>query len=796
MSKHFKRLLLSFAVLAACCLPAAGMAASLSAPFGALATIDISGLRTFLDTLPPDEKDEQIRDWALYGLRSVLGLTSTDEMPVRHPALKASLPGEVSPGRVFQMTSKEWGFVVAPELISNKPMLGRLMDGKYASCNCLPKTVSLFTYSADTSSAAISIAFAGSVDAKDLFTPEYGYHSETVSTPADLRKFAAAVDDVVSFQWQSGSVLIGGRKYAKDARRPLTVEEIAALYQAYNAPAAVSAAGKSKAPPQPSETTVGFSLDPKMNYEAFGEDIRGIELLPSVAKHAADPSFSALLSRHRSDFIAIGEHLKNKHDIRPFLALRSRYEEAHGAAEARLRDALKHIQDRNSYLATRYNGKLQGTSLGMILFYTDLIAKLWSLDYGGMAPTSVRGFRRMLEIKIPKLYWDELLRLPKTRLWFGLRKEGFELYGNKILLQPVATRVYAASSDPAHPGRESRPNYQSSEFMGWWDTHYEAMAAAEPYYHTLDQIQKWSCIFLVLKEKKSHALDFLLNVRVRSDLDFEAWNKSETKTVKIGIPFLERGKHGCTTECLPLLGSRSYPFMDGYYMLSGGVTLASRKDILAKIGDHDARGNETHALSPEEHPAGAGALPGGGSAPRRASGHRAPADAFTPPAQGMSPEKRTSGAVSEPARRAGRGPAPVEDRARRAADRKYGTFSAEIRQGAVRLGWTKGSSLAPHELVASLAALQEADKKGGKGEEIFSGIAEVRSVVRVKKWNLYVVKTAASGDEWIYLAVNPVKADEYPARAAAAFLEADIFGAKLIDDGSARKLAVGNPVVR
>src|SRR5574340_885791 len=93
------------------------------------------------------------------------------------PALKDALPGEVSPGRVFSITSKEWGAVIAPELIRNKPLLGRLIDGQYASCNCLPEIVSLFTYSADTSPATISIAFAGSVTAKELFTPEYGYHS-------------------------------------------------------------------------------------------------------------------------------------------------------------------------------------------------------------------------------------------------------------------------------------------------------------------------------------------------------------------------------------------------------------------------------------------------------------------------------------------------------------------------------------------------------------------------------------------------------------------------------------------
>ena len=98
----------------------------------------------FYDTLPPDEKDEQLRDWACYALRSSLDLTSDGEMPVRHPALRDTLPGEVSPGRVFSLSTAEWGVVAAPDILRNKPLLGGLIDRKYATCNCLPEKVYLF----------------------------------------------------------------------------------------------------------------------------------------------------------------------------------------------------------------------------------------------------------------------------------------------------------------------------------------------------------------------------------------------------------------------------------------------------------------------------------------------------------------------------------------------------------------------------------------------------------------------------------------------------------------------------
>lgn len=780
------RFFLSLAILAACFLPATGMSAPLSAFFGAPTIIDIASLKPFLDTLPPDEKAEQLRDWALYGVRGILALTSTGEMPIRHPALKNTLPGEVSPGRVFPINSSEWGVIVAPEQMGDKPLLGGIIDKKYAASNHLPETISLFTYANDPSLATITIAFAGSIKSKDLFTPEYGYHSATVSTLAEFNNFAANIDDVVSFQWRAGSVIIGGRKYAKDARRALTVEDIAGLYQAFNAPVT----------PPATEVDIGFSLDHRLNHSAFGEDLKEIEKVPGVEIASADPAFAALLSRHHSDFVSIGDRLKKQHDIRPFKALQRRYQEAQMPAEARLRSLLRFIEERNSYQAARYDGKLQGTSVAMILFYTDLLAKLWLLDHDGIAPSSVVGFRNMREIKVPKLYWDDYLRLPATRLWFGLREEGFEFYGNKILFQPVVTRVYAASFDPLFPGQESKPNYQNREFLGWWDTHFEAMADADPYYHKLDQIQKWSCIFMVLQEYNSHLLDFLMGVSVRHNIDFENWNKREVRDSKIRIPFLDKRQYGSATECLPLLSSNTFPLMGRTYMINGGVSLASRKNILAKMRQHDAQQNSPRSLLSENHLVGAGSATQTGKLPPRYSVPKTKANADQL-AQGFSPRKRPESAATQPTKPPGHGPTPVVDAEPRIApNRDYGTFSTEKTPGALKLTWTKGPALAPHELVSSLVSWQEANKDGLEGEGIFGTVANIQSVVRVKERNIYLVRTAVSKDEWIYLAVNPEKTAEYPAKGAADFREADIFCAKLISAENARKLSTGKPVVR
>ena len=53
--------------------------------------------------------------------------------------------------------------------------------------------------------------------------------------------------------------------------------------------------------------------------------------------------------------------------------------------------------------------------------------------------------------------------------------------------------------------------------------------------------------------------------------------------VKTDIPFEDRTRHNKKTECLELLASRDYPLMGQRFFLYGGVSLASRKDIIGKL---------------------------------------------------------------------------------------------------------------------------------------------------------------------------------------------------------------------
>ncbi|MBL0225504.1 MAG: hypothetical protein IPQ16_08020 [Geobacteraceae bacterium] len=542
------------------------------------------------------------------------------------------------------------------------------------------------------------------------------------------------------------------------------------------------------------EVDISFSLDPARNIVALADDISTLSREMSIAWQRHATANSTGISSLSAELAAVARDLKRQNDMAPFLSLMRRYANSSSPIAEGISSALHRIELRNTYQKANYKGDLQGTQTGMILFYTDLLAKLWALDYKGSAPKNlIKGFRSIQETTVPKLYWDDFVRLSQTRLWFALRQDGFDVYGDKVLFQPIATRVYSASSDPLYPGKESLANYQSREFLGWWDRHFDAVADYEPYYHKLNQVQKWSCIFMLLREKKSQHLDYLLTVPIVRTIDFEAWLKDNEKLKStMDIQFLDRRKFGHTAECLPLLSSDSYRIMGRDFVVRGGVSLASRKDILKKLHEHAGDSFAASNIPLKEH------VP----SPADKSGAQRPLMADRPPVaapdhknrMGRQQKAQSSGQI-EPENLSSPGHSLNDSLKRGMSAGDYGTFSADKQQGAIRLKWNKGPAVAADEFVASLAALQQAKAQAVKAESIFSAIPGIQSAVRVKEGQTYLIKTAATGNEWIYLSINPSEIAQYPAKASASFPEADIFCARLVSDVNARQLAAGKMLI-
>lgn len=268
-------------------------------------------------------------------------------------------------------------------------------------------------------------------------------------------------------------------------------------------------------------------------------------------------------------------------------------------------EALKYDSQSATLIAdfqlARYDGDLQGTEVGMVLFYTDLLAKIWALDYSKTTPSQyISEFQPLTQksAKTSSLYKQEIKKLPKTRLWFGHQDKGFQVADNKntILFSHNATRIYAASSNSN--GQETTARADSEAFLGWWNDHYEEVARYEPQYERLNQIMKSSLLVSWLNESgNGNLLDFLQDVKVKHDYWFPNWvqaNKNKLKFTnwaakpcqevwetdpdkpKKPICFYKKGYKGQKTETMPLLTSASFKQFgeDGY--LRGGVSLADQ----------------------------------------------------------------------------------------------------------------------------------------------------------------------------------------------------------------------------
>ncbi|OUL25444.1 hypothetical protein BV378_15345 [Nostoc sp. RF31YmG] len=259
------------------------------------------------------------------------------------------------------------------------------------------------------------------------------------------------------------------------------------------------------------------------------------------------------------------------------------------------------------FIFARYDGDLQGTEVGMILFYTDLLAKLWGFDYANSAPEkSILDFKAEKNIAVSSIYKEELKRVSGTRVWFEPNKKEIQVAdaGNGLIFSRIATKVSARSHNPLKgkgQKNEEAPNAVSDAFVNFWNAHYEEVAEFEPYYKKLNSIMKWSMLISWINHSGNNSyLDFLTDVKVKRDWNFSEWvqanrnklrfqgwdtqpcnNQSEI-TIEKPICFYKPGYKGTKAEAMPVLNSKSFKWFGEQYFLSGGVSLSS-KDLFSEI---------------------------------------------------------------------------------------------------------------------------------------------------------------------------------------------------------------------
>jgi hypothetical protein len=579
--------------------------------------IDIGASDDAMRQLSRREFSDQIKDWLLTTIVSDAGLTPAelnqalfDLPPVRYEYLHPvgsfeygdTRSRSIGNGRLVALIPKS-------DEAARFDALARVADDARKNTGDKPSQVLVFEYEIAPDGLSADVTRRADLDGASLFSEANGYFETTVANLDDMRQFMSHIADLTFARLDSAGLRLGGRKVHGHRHHNIRVQDVAALWSAQSNLKAKNAQFENFVQQKQREfnerwryNSINLSfIKSERNIDLArvkAEIARERERLGAVAHtgFSLDPSFvhskvKSELNGQLGLLILIGAKGKlsptdieqaammaGDGDMDPFYAMLEKLDPEFA------RSVVQELKKRCAYQAARYDGDLKGTEAGMVLFYTDLLAKLWALDYISSAPDKrIPDFISMSHIVVSPIYNREMDVLPSTRLWFGVQSRGFALKDGdapSLLLAPVATRLYAASSDSITPGKEVAPNPASAAFLGWWDDHFAEVARFEPEYERLNQIMKWSILISWLDEKgQLDKLSVLKDVRFETDNWFPEW---VTKHLDLRfknweqIHFYPRGY--AKTEALPLLRSDTRLPMP----LLGGVSLAEKEVIEAR----------------------------------------------------------------------------------------------------------------------------------------------------------------------------------------------------------------------
>lgn len=638
---------------------------------GQTATVELQELRDALSQLRKDERPEQLADWAMFGLLLSSGLSSEefrnatyDKAPFRLGSLDETMNFDYGPGRRVILHDDMVWLLYSHSDKQRTATLARLADQVRMELGKIPSRFLVFRYEVEGDPLLIRLQREADIGSETMFGPDFGYAERSVSSLADLESLTNSIDDLTHVDFSKyGQVRFGGRRF-KDVRTlGVSVSDIAALYQAH-----VHLDGYGEP---------GFSLDPHWDVRRLIEDLERIIKGPpesaiaslveeslrdnegrTITDSSVPVSYEAAKTILKFNKVsqsvvgvppesatrwqALSAELRvvlntvrgnrrieypsgSDQDVLAFIKLReelraqAEVEDLPGLLAYRALLVMQLLEARNRFQCARYDGPLQGTRVGMNLFYTDLMAKLWeSLDYYRSAPVeSVVGFysQPLTGMEIEPLYWEEMKRLNGTRLWFGTRAEGYAVddSGERFSFAHIATRVFAKGSNQLRPGEEEPPNEHSRRALSWWDRHYAQVADFEQQYHLQNQIMKWSIATGLMAEKQKVAtaygesppVQYLANVSVDHSLRFDKYyHGASDLRFREDIRFRPESKWITGTECIEIL--QSYPFQSewsrrsyiaGGVSLGGGRALQTGSRISLNVASQLRRGGVNYASS-------------------------------------------------------------------------------------------------------------------------------------------------------------------------------------------------------
>jgi hypothetical protein len=552
----------------------------------------------YLDTLDAiadgalAQQEEQLRDWLWTALLGRLAARSSAEdvftrslldLPARRlDGLPRVLRGAEGKTRATTTETDEVVVLVdRSEPGDSSQLVLDAIDAEAMRLGHMPERAHVYGYVLEPRVAKAAVCQVQDLTRKELESKARGFRAATVTSAQQLDTFLAGGVDLLSARCDAGGLALRGRHRTRAAGAPLSSAHVAVLANAYR-----------EAPYR----GVGFSLDP--NTAAF--DVAGLradlsamggvsaKTLPGVVNGwKLDPTVTA-------ELLAVAGDPKELAKLREFALLHSTMLESiadpdPASIERVMLRAMTGVPRpggvgafadallaKLSRQCPRYEGALRGTEVGMTLYYTDLIAKLWAQNWRGSAPESdVAGFKGAPSQPISTNNCDA--GAEEGRLWFGVRSEGVLGWPTGAMsFQPQSTRLFGKAQ-----GFFEEVDFQGQDLrvvLQWWDRHYAEIASHEPQYELLNQIMKWSA-FLATSDSQPECVARLLPQSLPADQHFARWAANHRELRFGNAAALVRAP----SECVGLYSSDVYNYCGGKMTLSGGVSLADSRQLSGRL---------------------------------------------------------------------------------------------------------------------------------------------------------------------------------------------------------------------
>jgi hypothetical protein len=423
-----------------------------------------AGAANRLSGMEPAEAQEQLRDWAQTALASHLDLDAArfrdalyDVMPVREAGFTDLSRQSTGSGRAL-FDGRGVLHVLVPRGDPHESRtIGLLIDQYRSDAGADPQRVQVHHYQIHPDTQTILLTPDKPAPTSEVRSA-HGFVTMRVNETAELTDFLARTRHLSWLEVRGSEIWAGGWNWPDVPAAPLDIEDVSVIQRGY-----LQSAGRHP----------GFSLDP--GPVQTKEDILAVVpgLRPEWADRLLSRNWNGTPFRSAEGLAAIVDGALYHHNSAPTVLAEVGLPT--DSSQLWALDSL--LNNHPIYSQARNDGQLEGTKVGMTLFYADKVAKDWVAGVGtGVPTTAVGGFTPNSGADIPWSHCDgdkDPKRDEYGRLWFGQNDAGFTFAGDRVSIGAQATRLFSRSEE--NGGTEVEPSFGFGRGMRWWDQHYQGL---------------------------------------------------------------------------------------------------------------------------------------------------------------------------------------------------------------------------------------------------------------------------------------------------------------------------------